>query len=710
MKNKNRLTLLIILAIYLAFTSFNGEPRFAIANANSASDEQESEDSNLQATYRYAFPLFGNGLKPVDSVGPIGGTFTAILTDPNNANIVIGGHFEAGIFMSYDQGRTWYPRSNGLTNKQIQSLAIHPRHSDILYAGTYGSGVFLSRDQGKNWIPWSGGLLNNHIVYDIEIDPTNPSNVYTASRVRGSLVGYISRSTDAGKTWHIVYRGDWFDKPDYFYNIEVHPGGINTVYFSAHEHGFFRSVDNGLTFSPINNGVSDLSARGMAIHKANQDLVLGAVWKGSGVFKSTNRGTSWVQSRNGLPDNVKISKIKEAPHLSLPNRFFVSTFAHGLYISENAGTNWSNRGLMGSQVNDIAISYFNPDTWYLATQYQGIFKTSNGGGDWAKIMANLHLYSVTGMQVLAYDPSAMYVAIHGLGVYRYVPENEDWQAINDGLDEFTVNGMYSDGKALWATTENALWTLRSGEWKKVELPQIAFSENEALQVWETERLGEPFVESDERLKENFEEPKAELSGLVQVKVTAMAFDDDDEQMLIGSTYGVWLHKKDGWSYLGLKGKLVFAIESVPLEKALWVSACESALDCSVWHYQEGIWVEKSAGLANARVNGFLQTKSQLFAAAEDGLYTWDVEDESWVLVQAVHGGVFAIYQKPNSSQIILTGTKGKLIISLDSGETWQELATDKDWTYQFLAFSPGNDGNLLLGSLESGLFLMSMDQ
>lgn len=708
MKNKQRLTLLIVLAICLAFIPLNGESRIAIANVNSATKEQETEESNQQATYRYAYPIFCNGLKPADSIGPIGGTFTAVLTDPNNANIVLGGHFEAGIFISFNQGKTWYPRSNGLTNKQIQSLAIHPRHSNILYAGTYGSGVFLSRDQGKNWIPWSGGVLNNHIVYDIEIDPTNPSNVYTASRVGGSLVGYISRSTDAGKTWQVVYRGDWFDKPDYFYNIEVHPAGINTVYFSAHEHGFFRSVDNGITFSPINNGVSDLSARGIAIHKANQDLVLGAVWKGSGVFKSTNRGTSWVQSRNGLPDAVRISKIKEAPALNFPNRFFVSTFGHGIYISENAGTNWSNRGLMGSQVNDIAISYFNPETWYLATQYQGIFKTSNGGGNWAKIMADLHLYSVTGMQVLAYDPSAMYVAIHGLGVYRYLPESEDWQAINAGLDEFTVKAMYSDGKALWATTENALWTLRSGEWKKVELPQIKFSENEAFQVWEAERLGEPFVESVERLKESFEEPKAELTGLAAVKVTAMTFDE--EQMFIGSSHGVWEKQADGWSYLGLNDKLVFAIESVPSEKALWVSACESAVKCSVWHYQEGVWVEKSAGLENARVNGFLQTNSRLYAAAEDGIYSWNPEKERWVLVQAVQGGILAIYQKPNSSQIILTGTKGKLITSLDSGETWQELATDMDWTYQFLAFSPGEDGKLLLGSLESGLFLMSMDQ
>lgn len=132
MKNKQRLTLLIVLAICLAFIPLNGESRIAIANVNSATKEQETEESNQQATYRYAYPIFCNGLKPADSIGPIGGTFTAVLTDPNNANIVLGGHFEAGIFISFNQGKTWYPRSNGLTNKQIQSLAIHPRHSNIL--------------------------------------------------------------------------------------------------------------------------------------------------------------------------------------------------------------------------------------------------------------------------------------------------------------------------------------------------------------------------------------------------------------------------------------------------------------------------------------------------------------------------------------------------------------------------------------------------
>ncbi len=141
--------------------------------------------------------------------------------------MVIGGHYEAGVFISFNQGNTWYARNNGLPNLKIQSLAIHPRHSNILYAGTYGNGVFLSRDRGLNWIPWSGGVLENHIIYDIAIDPpTSPSVVYTASRVDRSLMGYICRSTDAGKTWRVVYRGgDWFDSLDYFYEVEVHPSG-----------------------------------------------------------------------------------------------------------------------------------------------------------------------------------------------------------------------------------------------------------------------------------------------------------------------------------------------------------------------------------------------------------------------------------------------------------------------------------------------------
>ncbi len=77
----------------------------------------------------------------------------------------------------------------------------------------------------------------------------------------------------------IVYSGDYFSTPDYFYDIDINPANINMFTLLRDEHGFYRSVDN-CSFSAINAGVDDLSARGLAMNEANQNVIIGGVWYG----------------------------------------------------------------------------------------------------------------------------------------------------------------------------------------------------------------------------------------------------------------------------------------------------------------------------------------------------------------------------------------------------------------------------------------------
>ena len=70
----------------------------------------------------------------------------------------------------------------------IQSLATHPTNSSIVYAGTYSGGIYKSTNAGESWQASNGGVLNNHIIYDIEIDPSNPQRIFVVSRINGVLV------------------------------------------------------------------------------------------------------------------------------------------------------------------------------------------------------------------------------------------------------------------------------------------------------------------------------------------------------------------------------------------------------------------------------------------------------------------------------------------------------------------------------------------
>ena len=706
---KNKPLFLFILFVFLL--GFIAETRGVFAQEGiEASEDFLFQKQESQATRIYAFPLVmyrsKPGQIPPDPVGPVGGTFTAVLTDPDDRNIVYGGHFQRGIFKSYNQGQTWYEKNVGLPTLKIQSLAIHPNHSNILYAGTYGMGVYLSRDAGQTWIPWNGGKLNNHIVYDIEIDRVNPSNVYVASRVSGDMVGYLFRSTDAGENWNIVYRGDWFNTPDYFYDVAVHPAGINIVFLAAHEHGILRSLDNGVTFNPVNNGVTDLSARGFAFTKANQNIVLASMWKGSGVFRSTNLGNTWQQSRNGLPNEVRITKIKGDPYSLNTNRFFVSTFGNGVYNSGNFGDRWDYRGLNGYEINDVAVSYHEPQTWFLASQDRGMLRTKDGGTSWATVNGDLRLYTITGMETLQENRDFTYVSVYGQGIFKVQSNPEKWFALNNGLEDLSVTGLYSDGKTLWATNDSGLWSLRGERWSQIVLPKTNSGIEKVLE-WQNDRLGIPV----ETLSENIGYKGSLLNNNGNARsntVNAMAFEG--QQVFVGSDDGVWQWNGEVWEPSGLQGQFIQIIETGPSENTFWAYACDADEICKIWRKDGQTWKPLSNGLEETKVNALKIVDGSVFAGTDQGISCWDENQETWLSKYLVQNGVLFLDLQADEPGMIVASGRGVVLLSKDKGETWQQFFTGNDWAYPYVHLMPGKNVKFLLGSKESGAFIMAIEE
>ena len=55
-----------------------------------------------------------------------------------------------GVFFSTDYGDTWTARNTGLTDLDIQAIAINPQNPGTLLAGTFDGNVFYSNDGGLN--------------------------------------------------------------------------------------------------------------------------------------------------------------------------------------------------------------------------------------------------------------------------------------------------------------------------------------------------------------------------------------------------------------------------------------------------------------------------------------------------------------------------------------------------------------------------------
>ena len=184
-----------------------------------------------------------------------------------------------GAYRSSDNGATWVSKSSGLTNL-LGSGILHVG-SRLFYVGP--TGVFMSTDQGDNWN--AAGLSTTDIRSIAAINDT----LFVGTNGAG-----IYKSIDFGVNWTAINNG--LGSAANFRAIESKG---NTLFAGGSAGtGVFRSTDFGANWTLLSGGLATASYRGFA---SNNQLIVAGSW-GSGVFYSTDNGDNWTVINNGLTD------------------------------------------------------------------------------------------------------------------------------------------------------------------------------------------------------------------------------------------------------------------------------------------------------------------------------------------------------------------------------------------------------------------------
>ena len=144
--------------------------------------------------------------------GNIGGRTRVVRFHPTNPTTLFAAGVSGGIWRSEDDGGSWRPIGDGLSNLTVNSLAIDPQRPDVMYAGTgegyfreeirgtglplRGGGVYVTANGGLTWQrqPSTAGA-DFYWVNDLELGVNDPRRIYAATR------SGVWRSLDAGATW-----------------------------------------------------------------------------------------------------------------------------------------------------------------------------------------------------------------------------------------------------------------------------------------------------------------------------------------------------------------------------------------------------------------------------------------------------------------------------------------------------------------------------
>lgn len=184
------------------------------------------------------------------------------------------------------------------------------------------------------------------------------------------------------------------------------------------------------------------------------------------------------------PDGGDVRSLAYDPHN--PDRIFLGTSTGVIFVSDDAGHNWSRFAKLGAG-DDYVLDHmaFDPQNsnnifvsaWSVQDQNAGdIFRTRNGGKDW-EALPGMHGKSVRAMAVSASDNKVI-VAGALDGVYRSNDGGNNWQRIssNDGVVK-NIESIAVDPKdpnVVYAGTWHLAWKTSDGgaNWQHINKGMI----------------------------------------------------------------------------------------------------------------------------------------------------------------------------------------------------------------------------------------------
>jgi len=171
--------------------------------------------------------------------------------------------------------------------------------------------------------------------------------------------------------------------------LAVHPTDPDIVYAGAASGGVWKSTDAGQSWRPLWDEQDTMASVAIAIAPSAPDTIYvgtgewtpgwGPGFAGTGIFVSTDGGATWTQ-RAGVVSR-RIAQILVSP--TDANHVYVAG-ENGFEHSTDAGATWST--LRAGQISDAVIDPNAASTLYINVRSDGLYKTTDGGTSWTKLV------------------------------------------------------------------------------------------------------------------------------------------------------------------------------------------------------------------------------------------------------------------------------------------------------------------------------------
>lgn len=393
-----------------------------------------------------------------------------IVIRPGNSQQVLAAMGTSGLYKSTNGGVNWFQVLPG----RCDDIIFSPDGNTAYITGS-GTGYRISSDGGNTFIPNSALTMGvrNHIA----ICKNFPNILYASVYADTSI--YVYKSTNAGLNFSPAAPGTNFNGSQAWYDFYVHVNPIDPNYAYVGSIDLWRTTDGGASFQNITNaysgGIVHVDHHNMDFNPQNADELVCV--NDGGIWKSTNRGTNWINLNSSLtitqfyriaadPQNaghviggtqdngtqrttgalnwsaVITGDGGDACFHSQNSQYILAEGQfNAIRRSTNGGVTWqlSVSGLTGTGawVAPIVSHPLTPGIFYTARQQ--VFMSTDWGAAWSAISSGT-ANTLREMAISRSNPAVMYVS-SSINLYRSSNSGNTFTSIASGLPSRTITAI-----------------------------------------------------------------------------------------------------------------------------------------------------------------------------------------------------------------------------------------------------------------------------
>jgi len=408
-----------------------------------------------------------------------GADFAEVKADPKNENIV----YSANVVMwkSVDGGKNWKGIKGAPGGDDYHRIWINPNNTNIIAIGLDQGGT-ITVNGGETYSSWYNQPTAQ--FYHVSTDNAFPYNVYGGQQESGS-VGIASRSNDGNisfREWHPV------GVEEYGY-VAADPLDPNIIYGGKiTKYNKLTGQVQNISPEPVRTGKVRFIRTAPVLFSPVDNKTL--FFAGSVIFKTTTGGDTWEQISPDLtresydiPESVGIFNTPDlktmarrgvvytvAPSYQDINTIWAGTDDGLIHITKDGGKHWKNITpstlTSWSKVSMIDASRFDNNTAYVAVNRircddmtPHIYKTTDGGVTWKKIINGLPNEPINTVREDAVRKGLLFAGSEN-AVYFSLDAGENWQSLRLNMPATSIRDLViKDDDIVIGTHGRSFWIL-----------------------------------------------------------------------------------------------------------------------------------------------------------------------------------------------------------------------------------------------------------